>query len=88
MQRLMTDAMNDGAVFPVVLESRKARHPVRRQQMKRVPALASPTLRHFPALEHDMLDAEIGQAAAHREPCLSTTDDYSVDTCHARLNVC
>src|SRR4029453_952909 len=66
----------------VVLESRKAGHPVRRQQMQRIPAVAAPTLRQLPTLEHDVLDAELGQAAAHRETCLSAADDDRRRTRH------
>ena len=67
--------MKPSEVVAVVLESREAGHPVRRQQTQRIPALAAPTLRQLPTLEHNVLDAELGQAAAHGEPCLSGADD-------------
>src|SRR4029453_6780912 len=50
--------------------------------MQRVPAVAAPTLRQLPAFEHDVLDAEFGQAVAHREPRLSGADDDGRRACH------
>src|SRR6185503_5661508 len=61
----------------VVLESRKTRHPVGCQQVQRIPALAAPPLRDVSALEHNVVDFELGQTVAHGEPCLSGADDES-----------
>src|SRR5215211_1877153 len=43
--------------------------------MKGIPAVAAPPLGEVATFEHDVLDAEFGQAVAHREPCLSGADD-------------
>ena len=49
--------------------------PVRREQPQRVPALAAPGVRDLAALEHDVIDRALGEAAARREPGVAGADD-------------
>src|SRR5690606_23931210 len=69
----------------VIAKSRQAALPARRQQPQRVPALVPPCVRDLAALEHDVLDAALGEAAAHREPAMPRADDDDVnDAGHRR----
>jgi hypothetical protein len=59
----------------VVAKAGQAALPVRREQPQRVPALAPPGVRNFPALEHQMIDRPLGEAAARREAGMPGADD-------------
>ena len=50
-------------------------HPVGREQAERVPALRTPRARHLAAFEHDVVDAALGEVAAHGQPAVARTDD-------------
>ena len=50
--------------------------PRRREQPQRVPALGSPRVGHLTALEHDMVDAPLGEAAAHGKAGVPGPDDH------------
>ena len=68
--------MKPSGSSPSVLKTRQPRHPVRREEPHRVPAVAAPPLPHASAIEHDVLDPAVGQAAAHRQTRLSGADDH------------
>ena len=55
--------------------ARQPREPVRRQQAERVPALAAPGVRHLATFQDDVIDPELGEAPAHREPGMAGSDD-------------
>ena len=57
----------------------QAAHPVRGQQAQGVPAFAAPPLGDPAALEHDVVDAAVGEAAADRQAGLAGADDDGVD---------
>ena len=48
-----------------VAPARQPGHPVRSEQVQRVPALATPALRHLTPVEHDVITSGVGQQAAH-----------------------
>jgi hypothetical protein len=50
--------------------------------VQRVPALGTPPLRDLSAFDDHVVDPELGQAVAHREPCLTGADDESVRAFH------
>ena len=53
--------------------------PVRRQQPQRIPALAAPGVGHLAALEHDVIDRALAEAAARRQPGVPGADDDGRD---------
>ena len=56
--------------------------PVRREQPELIPALGAPALPDTAALEHDMIEAEIGQATAHGQSGLSSANHQRIDPLH------
>ena len=66
------EAVGIGAVVAI---AGQAALPVRRQQPQRVPALAAPGVRHLAALEHDVIDRALAEAAARRQPGVPGADD-------------
>ena len=72
-------------VGTLVSPAGQAGHPVGRQQAKRVPARAAPALRQPSTVEHDVVPAGVGQAAAGRQPGVSGPDDDRVDLSHPVL---
>ncbi len=62
----------------------QAAHPVRGQQAQGVPALAAPALGDSAALEHDVVDAPVAEAAAGGEAGLAGADDDGVGDGHGR----
>src|SRR5690606_10064267 len=73
------------AIGAAVAIARKPALPVRRQQLQRIPPLSSPGVRDLAALEHDVVDRALGEAAAHREARVTGADDDHVDGAgHAR----
>ncbi len=52
--------------------------PVRELKGQGVPACAAPALGHASPLENNVLTSELGQVAAHGEPCLAAADDDRV----------
>ena len=75
------DDLGHGAVavgiVAVIAEARQAALPVGRQQAKRVPAFGAPRIGHLAALDDDMLDRALGEAAAHRQPSMAGADHDS-----------
>ena len=59
--------------------------PVGRQQPQRVPALAAPGVGHLPALEHDVIDRALTEAAAGRQPGVPGSDDDRRDVFDGEL---
>ena len=53
--------------------------PVRGQQAQRIPPLAAPGVRHLTALEHDVIDRALAEAAARRESGVPGADDDGGD---------
>jgi hypothetical protein len=53
-----------------------------RQQSQRIPPLAAPALGDPPALQHDVLDAALREAVAHRQSSLAGADDGDWDVIH------
>ena len=47
--------------------------PVRSLKAKRIPVFASPSLRHAPAFEYDVLSTELAKVIAHRQAGLAAT---------------
>ena len=65
--------------------ARQPAHPVRAEQPERVPALGPPALGDAAALEHDVVDAALGEAAAHGQAGLAGADDEGVGGAHESL---
>ena len=65
------DRLRYGAVrvrlAPLVPEAREPALPVGREEPQRVPALGLPRVSHLAALEDDVVDRALGEAAAHRQ---------------------
>src|ERR1700728_2765797 len=55
--------------------ARQPTQTVGREQPQRVPPLLAPGIRHFSALEHDVVDRALGENAAHRESGVPGPDD-------------
>ena len=66
-------------VVALIVESGQPALPVGGQQAERIPALGAPRVGHRAALEDDMVDGALGQAAAHGEPRLAGADDDGGD---------
>jgi hypothetical protein len=65
-------------LIPAVSLSRQAGLPVRGEQVQRRPALGPPRVGHLTALEHDVVDRAVGEAATHGEPGMARPDDTVV----------
>ena len=50
--------------------------------MQRVPALATPALRHPTLVEHDVITSGVGKQAAHGQPGVSRANNDGVDDHH------
>ena len=75
-------------IGPGVAMARQPRHPVRREQPERIPALAPPALGDPPALEHDVRDAARREAVAHRQAGLAGADDQDIRPGHGGGSLC
>ena len=62
-------------VVPAVGEVRELALPVRRDQAERLPPVGLPGVADLVALEHEVVDPRLLQAAAHREAGLPATHD-------------
>ncbi len=69
-------------VVPLVVPVRKTTVPVGREEPQGIPALAAPALADPPALQHDVLDAALPEAAAHGQARLTASDDDRVRVFH------
>ena len=84
--RVACDEVDDLRQRPVtvgvvagVAESRQPALPVGREQMQRVPSLGAPALPDFAALQHNVVDRTLREAAAHRKSRMPRTDDDGGD---------
>ncbi len=68
-----------------IREVRQSRLPVWREQAERLPPLAAPALGDPAALEYDVADAAVDQAATQRESCLTGADHDGFDLPHHTL---
>jgi len=57
--------------------------PVRGEQPQAGPALGPPRVRHLTALEHDVVDRALSEAAAHGQAGMAGTDDNGRGLHHA-----
>ena len=62
--------------------ARQGVHPVRGQQVQRVPGVAAPALPDPATLEHDVVTPAVGQAAAGGQAGLARADDDGVGDAH------
>src|SRR5262249_58448744 len=60
---------------------------VGRQQPERVPTLRPPRVRDLAALEHDVVDRAVGQAAAHCEAALSARSEEHTSELQSLTNL-
>jgi hypothetical protein len=65
-----------------VAKPRQPALPIGREQTQRVPSLAAPALRGFAALEENVVDRTLREAAAHRKACVPRTYDNGGDGRH------
>ena len=59
-------------------------HPARREQVQRVPALATPPIRDHPAVEQHVLTPGAGEEPTDGQPGMSGANDDGVDAGHDR----
>ena len=69
-------------VGALVRPAGQAAGPVGGQEAEGLPAVAPPPLGQAAALEHDVVDGGVGEAAAHGEAGLAGADDEGVDGRH------
>src|SRR5262249_55687209 len=62
-------------IIAVIGKAGKPALPVRRQEAKRIPALAPPRIRDLAAFEDDVVDRTLGEAAADGEAGMPGPDD-------------
>jgi hypothetical protein len=55
--------------------ARESTLPIRRQQPKRVPALAAPGVGDLAALEHHVIDGALAETSARRQARMPGADD-------------
>jgi hypothetical protein len=62
-------------VVAVIAEPRQTALPVRRQQPQRIPSLGAPGVGDFAALQQDVIDGTLREAAAHGKSRMPGADD-------------
>ena len=65
-----------------IVPARQPGHPGRSEQVQRVPALATPALRHLTPIEHDVITLDFGKHPAHGQAGVSRANNDSVDDHH------
>ena len=71
-------------VVAVVAEPRQPALPVGSQQTQQVPSLGAPAMGDFAALQQDMVDRTLREAAAHRKSRVPRADDDGGDGANRR----
>lgn len=91
--RIACDKVDDFRQRPITIgiaarigESGQPALPLGREQPQRVPSLGTPALRDFAALQQDMVDRTLREAAAHRKSRVPRTDNDGGDSAHRAVS--